>query len=182
MSGRQHNPLHVDVVAACAEGVDLAGEWSLDSLTRLADDAAAEAVSPVAWRARFERRRARGGSDELWLHLQAQARVPCECQRCLQPVLVPLEVDCALRFVATEDEAAALDAETEYDVLALPPRCNLRALVEDELLLVLPVVPKHERCPQPLPQADAALASPLDSEAPGNPFAALAALKRGGKA
>jgi uncharacterized protein len=181
MSGRQHDPLHIDVVAASAEGVDLAGEWPLDSLSRLADASADASVPPVAWRARFERRRARVGDGEIWLHLKAQARVPRECQRCLQPVLVPLEVDCALRFVDTEEEAAALDAETEYDVLALPPRCNLRALVEDELLLALPVVPKHERCPQPLLQADAALAQPEDGAVPANPFAVLAALKRGGK-
>jgi uncharacterized protein len=181
MSGRQHDPLHIDVVAAAAEGVDLSGAWPLESLTRLADDAADAAVPPVAWRARFERRRARVGADEIWLHLQAQAKVPRECQRCLQPVLVPVEVDSTLRFVATEEEAAALDAEAEYDVLALPPRCNLRTLVEDELLLALPVVPMHERCPQPLLQADAARAPPPDGEDPANPFAVLAALKRGGK-
>jgi uncharacterized protein len=109
--------------------------------------------------------------------------VPRQCQRCLQPVLVPVNVDCELRFVATEAEAAALDAETEYDVLALAPRTDLRALVEDELLLALPVVPKHGRCPQPLPHLDAALAQPPGgAEVAANPFAVLAALKEGGKA
>jgi hypothetical protein len=38
----------------------------------------------------------------------------------------------------------------------------------------------HERCPQPLLQADAARAPPPDGEDPANPFAVLAALKRGG--
>jgi uncharacterized protein len=182
MKGRQHDPLHVDVAAATAAGIELAGQWPLDELPRLVDPAADAADQPVVvWRARFARRRARVGSDEMWLHLQAHADVPRECQRCLQPVLVRVDVDCELRFVESEEAAAALDAEAEYDVLALPPRCNLRTLVEDELLLALPAVPKHERCPQPLPQADEVFEPLPDGEAPANPFAALAVLKQGRK-
>jgi uncharacterized protein len=52
-------------------------------------------------------------------------------------------------------------------------------LIEDELLLALPIIARHEVCPQPLPAMvsdDAAAASLQD--APANPFAALARLKR----
>jgi len=181
MRGRQHDPLHIDVAAAAAEGIELAGQWPLVTLTRLADDAPDPAAHQVAWQARFERRRARVGSDEIWLQLQARAQVPRECQRCLQPVLVPVAVDCVLRFVDTEQEAAALDAETDYDVLALAPRSDLRMLVEDELLLALPAVPKHEHCPQPLPQPDGTEVQAPGSDVPASPFAALAALKQGRK-
>jgi uncharacterized protein len=48
--------------------------------------------------------------------------------------------------------------------------------VEDELILALPLVPRHDACPQPL-AAPATAEEPL-AERP-NPFAALAALKRG---
>ena len=82
-------------------------------------------------------------------------------------------------FVEGEEAAAALDAETEDDVLALTPTLDLLALVEDELLLALPLVPRHEVCLQPLPRAlvddDPAVASA------DNPFAALAALKQGSR-
>ena len=36
-------------------------------------------------------------------------------------------------------------------MLALEPALDLRGLVEDELLLALPLVPRHEVCPEPLP-------------------------------
>jgi uncharacterized protein len=87
-----------------------------------------------------------------------------------------LEVDRSLRFVADEASAAELDAEVEEDVLALTHTLDLKTLVEDELLLVLPVVPRHETCPEPLPVPGAETAG--EPEARQNPFAALQALKR----
>ncbi len=57
-------------------------------------------------------------------------------------------VDRSFRFVADEDTAAALDDEAEEDVLALSRSFDLLALVEDELLMALPVVPRHEVCPR----------------------------------
>jgi len=80
-------------------------------------------------------------------------------------------------FVDGEDAAAALDAESEDDVLASTPALDLAELIEDELLLALPLVPRHDRCPEPLPRAlveDDPQTGPAD-----NPFAVLAALKRG---
>ena len=62
--------------------------------------------------------------------------------------------------------------------MALPRSLDLRALVEDELILELPLVPRHDACPQPLPQP---ASDPLEAqvEAAPNPFAKLAVLKRG---
>ena len=66
---------------------------------------------------------------------------------------VPLHAERRIFFVDGEDAAAALDAESEDDVLALTPALDLAELVEDELLLALPLVPRHEQCPEPLPRA-----------------------------
>ena len=63
-------------------------------------------------------------------------------------------------------------------MLVLSRQFDLRELVEDELLLTLPIVPKHEQCPALLPSAAPGLAA--EDVAPAHPFAALAALKRGG--
>jgi uncharacterized protein len=57
------------------------------------------------------------------------------------------------------------------------PALDLADMIEDELLLAMPLVPRHARCPEPLPRAfveDDPASDPAD-----NPFAALAALKRG---
>ena len=98
------------------------------------------------------------------------------CQRCLAPVSTPASVDRWIRFVTGEAQAEALDAESEDDVLALPRWLDLAELVEDELLLALPIVPRHETCPAPLPMP----AQPVEDEegeARPNPFAVLAQLK-----
>jgi uncharacterized protein len=63
-------------------------------------------------------------------------------------------------------------------VLALPRWLDLHELVEDELLLALPLVPMHGRCPQALPMAVGVEALETAAEAAPRPFAALAGLKR----
>jgi uncharacterized protein len=172
---RTFDPRRLDVTAAAAAAAELSGQWPLVAFERLNDGQVQDGT--VAWSARFERRPARAGEPETWLRLAARTSVPLECQRCLQPVSIELAVDRALRFVADEAAAAALDADSDDDVLELPRQLDLLALVEDELLLALPLVPKHERCPNPLPTPAADV--PPDTEQPAHPFAALGALKRG---
>jgi uncharacterized protein len=166
------DPRRLDVAAAAAEDAVLAGEWPLATLERLADGPAGD--GRVAWSAHFEQRTSPGAARQCWLHLRAGTRVWRDCQRCLQPVAIELAVDRWLRFVADEATAAALDPDSEEDLLVLSRAFDLHALVEDELLLELPLVPKHERCPDPLPAAH----DPAEAAAKDNPFAALAALKR----
>src|SRR5262249_20365248 len=93
----------------------------------------------------------------------------------------PLDVDRRIRFVADPEQAEALDAELEDDVLELQRHMDLRELVEDELLLALPLVPRHEgACPQPLPMNSGA-SGVDDGSSPAevpHPFAALAKLKK----
>jgi uncharacterized protein len=178
VSGHAHDPRRLDMAVFARHAGSLSGSWMLSHLDRLLDGWPSDAQAPsggVSWSARGELRPAPAGAPEVWLHLRVQAVVWRTCQRCLQPMPVPLEVDRRLRFVAGEDAAAALDAESEDDVLELVRALNVRALAEDELLLALPLVPRHETCPSPLPLRDDA---PAESSEP-HPFAALAALKRG---
>ena len=182
MKPRPFDPRRLDVEAFAKEGAELAGEWPLPALDRLADAAHADAKPAdgdvARWLARGESRPVRGGPPQTWLHLAADTRLSLVCQRCLGPLDTPVEAERSFLFVADEDTAAQLDADTEDDVLALSRTLDLRALVEDELLLALPLVPRHELCPEPLPlDHDAPLAEPA-----ANPFAALSVLKRGGPA
>jgi uncharacterized protein len=133
----------------------------------------ASAHALVHWQARGELRPQSGGTAEVWLQLKADVRLALCCQRCLAPVEETVALDRSLRFVADEQQAAALDAELEDDVLALERVLDLRELVEDELLLALPLVPRHAQCPEPLPLGDDQ--EPADERS--NPFAVLAGLK-----
>ena len=181
MSVRVFDPLRLDLETFAQDGAVLDGLWPLRQLRRVAAaatiaDAETGVADEVTWLARGERRKSRGSDGQVWLHLHVGTRLALECQRCLKPVLVPIEVDRSFLFVAGEEAAAQLDAESDDDVLALSRAYDLRELIEDELLLALPIVPRHEDCPEPLQlPPDDVIAEPEPS-----PFAALAALKRGG--
>jgi uncharacterized protein len=173
VTSRPPDPRRFDVAAAAAAGSAIGGEWPLEALPRLAEATLAAPPAdrpPVRWRAGGLRAALPGAGVKPALDLVAEATVRLECQRCLEPMEVPLAVDRRFFFVEGEDQAAALDADLEEDVLSLEPALDLRELVEDELLLALPLVPRHAECPEPLPVRD--------DEAPvEHPFAALAALK-----
>ncbi|WP_374587296.1 YceD family protein [Ideonella dechloratans] len=170
------DPRKLDLARSARDADHLQGEWPLASLPRLAEVDVADALAPpVQWSAQAELRPVLGGEGEIWLHLQAHAEVAMPCQRCLSPVRLPVSVDRWIRFVADEAQAEALDADSEDDVLALPRWLNLAELIEDELLLALPIVPRHDACPAPLPVREEPLEA--EGEARPNPFAVLAQLK-----
>lgn len=135
----------------------------------------------VNWQASSELRPAPSGDDQIWLHLTASTTVPLACQRCMAAVDIELTVDQKYRFVATEDIAMAEDDQSEEDLLVMEPSFDLLALLEDELLMAIPLVPMHEECPvNPALLAGGetpALESLVEGEKP-NPFAVLAKLKQ----
>lgn len=178
------NPERLDVLALAQAGAALAGQEPLDRFDRLRADALPEAVDlacVVAWQAQGELRpAASGGPPAVWLRLQARTVLPLSCQRCLGAVQTPLEVDRWFRFVADEASAEQEDDDCEEDVLALEPRPNLHELLEDELLMALPLVPMHDACPVPvvMQAGDAAILDDADPSPRPHPFAGLARLKK----
>ncbi len=178
MTAREFDPCRLDVAAFAKEAGELHGRWPLQQFDRVVDasaarDSGAPVTEELAWRVRGERRTLQGGEHQTWLHLSALGEVPMQCQRCLRPVVVEVQVERSFLFVHGEDAAAQLDNDIEEDVLPITRALDLRELVEDEVLLALPIVPRHEVCPTPL--VASASETPLD-DAP-SPFAALAVLK-----
>ena len=183
MAVKPIDPRRLDVAAFSAAGGELSGEWALATMSRLADSVLGTepAGAAIHWQAEGEQRPVSGGEPEVWLHLTSQACVNMRCQRCLNPLAVPLDLDRWIRFVRDAAQAEALDAELEDDVLELQRQMDLCELVEDELLLALPLVPRHDRCPDPLPSsAGESEAADVEPPARPNPFAALAQLKKTG--
>jgi uncharacterized protein len=180
-------------------GAALQGEMLLNDLPRVAADAPASVPQPlplVRWEARAEWRQPVAADlgdvpkpfvgkappgfppgQHLWLQLRVSTQVPLACQRCLQPYQQPVEVDRWFRFVLDEAQALQEDDDVPEDLLVWSPKFNLLELIEDEVLLDLPLIPKHEDCahtwqPEPQPAVEAAAERP-------NPFAVLAQLKPG---
>lgn len=163
----------------------LDGDTSLDHFERLLQavytpDGPAAGLG-VHWQARAELRPdAQGQDTEIWLHLEASATLPLQCQRCLGPVPVPLVVDRWFRFVVDEATAENEDDDSEEDLLVLQPSMSLFELIEDELLMAFPLVPMHDSCPDGvvLRSGDAAMADPPSPMEKVNPFAVLAQWKK----
>lgn len=175
---RAFDPRSVDIAAFAKQGGSEFGAWPVVALERLCDESHADAkpaaTEHVQWRATAESRARRGGEPQPWLHLECQTHLSLVCQRCLQPVPVAVQVQRSFQFAADEAEAAAIDADSEDEVLALGRTLNLIELIEDECLLALPLVPRHEVCPQPITVRDDA--APFEERV--NPFAVLGGLKQ----
>ena len=154
-------------------GSPLKGGVSADA-PKLPNRAERDTARRVRWHAVGSLRRV-GGEDQIWLHLQGDTDVVLQCQRCLLPLSEAVHVDRHFRFVADEAAAAALDDEIEDEVLVLAKSLNLRDLVEDEMLLALPLVPRHEICPEAVPMQFGDVEA---VEEKANPFASLAILRR----
>ena len=76
-----------------------------------------------------------------YVELRIDAALPLECQRSLQRFLLPVQLVQRLGLIRDEADEAALPPE--YEALLVPADGMLRPaeLVEDELILALPVVP-----------------------------------------
>ena len=179
---RQFTARRLDVKVFAEEAGTLAGENRISEFSRVLRELAtpdqAEAIA-VKWSAAGEIRNPGHLHPEVWLRLHASGVLPLTCQRCLGPVEMPVEVDRPFRFVADEATAAAEDEGVEEDILALSRGFDLVELIEDELLLAMPLAPFHETCPTPVTTeaVDADFES-ANANKPG-PFAALDKLKLG---
>jgi uncharacterized protein len=179
---KEFNPQRLDVRAFAEAQATLSDQVPLSRMTRLAEEAQGRELDRlVSWSVRGELREAGRVHPQPWLHLTAEASLSLTCQRCLTPVDVPVAVDNAFRFVPDEATAEAEDDEAEEDVLALSRQFDLLTLIEDELLMSLPLVPRHDECPVPVrlhsgePEADDDVTA-----AHSNPFAVLGQLKKPG--
>jgi len=176
----------LNVKAFAREGLSLQGQLSLTQFGRLAE-LALSPVEPslqdsgepthVSWDIQAKLVPVSGGDPQIWMHLEAEVDLPMQCQRCMGPVKLAVKASAAFRFVSDEATAEAEDDESEEDLLVLAPELNVLELIEDELIMSAPLVPKHEKCPNLVPMSAVDEAFEEAMEARPKPFAALAQLK-----
>lgn len=117
------------------------------------------------------------GTDALkvpYADLRIEAELPLECQRSLQRFLLPVRLEQRLGLVRDEADEAALPPGYEALLLEADGMLKPAELVEDELILALPVVPVS-------PAAEAVereFAPTAEEIAQASPFAALADWKK----
>lgn len=103
-----------------------------------------------------------------------KTKLTLQCQRCMEPFIYEIISDFVLGIVNTLDEANALPEQYE-PALAKEGNLALRELIEDEIILNLPIIPRHEpeECKVKLPLSD----SGWEQGKGENPFHVLKSLK-----
>lgn len=117
----------------------LSGEIELKRLARLRDMLHADDGSVTA-KLRFTKH------SGAWVivELECEATLALRCQRCLEPMLHAVEARVELGLVESASMAARLPEGYEPVVLERE-RLMPAQLIEDELIVSLPLMPKHAR-------------------------------------
>ena len=156
----------VDGLEFARLGRRLAGKVPIRALSRLADQLA-DGDGEIAWELRGER----DEEGRAFLCLQLSGKLRLRCQRCLGSVDEALAVTSRLLLIepghAWPDEELAEDG---FDAVEAGKEMALAPMIEEEVLLALPIAPTHGTCDQPLSSHE---------EHEPSPFAVLAKLKKG---
>ena len=134
------------------------------------------------------------GDVEVKLHLyvdesgtkridgEVRADVAVLCQRCLQPMRLPIDSTFAVGVVWSDDEAPRLPKHLEPYIVGEGPH-DVRDLIEDELILCVPYASYHdnEDCAGDYRQAVVEQVQEAEVEEKPNPFKVLEQLKPGKK-
>lgn len=165
MSPPWSKPLDIDRLADGEADIDFA--VPLAELSRLRAQLAS-VEGTVRGRVHFTREAGFVVAD-----LTMEGAATLACQRCLRPMSEPVKSAVRVALILTEADASRVPEHLE-PVFAAGGRISVGELVEEELLLALPIVPLHGQASDCVVQVDTAV---LTDEAPEQttqkPFAQL---------
>lgn len=165
----------IDVFELARRNQTRSGSTKLSHFARLIEGLPRQLDVQVEW----ELTGRAAGAGQLFLSVQARTTLILECQRCLGPLKWPVEVADVVQLVEFESE---LEGETDVDPDQLERivgshTFDVLSFVEDEIILAVPYVPRHEVCPSgpgPVVSND----PPEFESARPSPFAVLSKLKK----
>jgi uncharacterized protein len=166
--------VHIDPIRLAGQGRTFSGQLALDSLPRLQGLLAShegEITAEIVF-THDER-------DRPVMQGQLRGQLVLTCQRCLQDMEWPVEVDFEFVLIEADRVDSEAAAESEEVLIVESTPMVLADIIEDELMLSLPIVPMHdlEHCSS----AKYVHAETDEEQGPAdkpNPFAVLADLKR----
>jgi uncharacterized protein len=163
-------PRHIDPRKFAHQGLDLQGDIAVSDLNRLASlvlDNAGEVKVVLEFGVDEERHRVITG--------EAQCAVNVTCQRCLEPVEITLDAEINLAMVWDEERAKQLPKTLDPLILPEGP-ADIYTIIEDELLLELPMVSYHDKdCIEQTSFGDEEVVT--ETKSSKNPFQVLEQLK-----
>ncbi|WP_312434221.1 DUF177 domain-containing protein [Janthinobacterium sp.] len=162
------NAFVIDAFDFCRISGSREGVTPVAEMTRLTKDCADDS-GDIAWKIA-------GSTSKLGypqLTLSVNGTVQLVCQRCLAPFAYDIDSSTVLMLGKDDEHADEIEEiidDESIDVIVGSRSMDAAALIEDEALLALPQVPKHDVCP------DTAQLDALKTEKK-SPFAALKDLK-----
>ena len=132
----------IDPVRFADEGRRQSGTLSLNRFSRLAEELV-EPTGEVVFSLMGDRDR----DGRRFISLLASTDLLLSCQRCLKPVVYPLEIKNRLWLVPKGRAIPDNELETDdFDAIEVDALQDILVLLEDEMLLALPMAPCHEAC------------------------------------
>ena len=154
----------INSLSFARESRSLQGELQVSELERLHEDLA-ESAGVLVYR--LNGHIGREGKSQLLLEVEGV--IPLVCQRCLGQFNYPLSIASVLELIADEADLSQDELEDDSrDFLVAQREMDVVALIEDEILLALPISPRHKEC---------VLSDDSTRGTKELPFAALAAFK-----
>lgn len=137
--------LTIDSFAFARDGRVLEGTLAISDLERLHD-----LLAEVSGEVRYRLHGLKGERGQSQLRLTVSGSLPLACQRCLEAIRFDVEVDSVLELVPEGADMSQDELEDDTrDFLPVAGSLDVAELVEDEILLTLPVAPRHEDCGLP---------------------------------
>ncbi len=136
----------LDVSLLGRDSTEFRGSLAQSQFPRLCAELT-EAPGTVNVRLRFDH----DESGRRLLHGELETELVLTCQRCLKPLRLPVHTEFHLALVEPDDDPELLPGAAE-PVIVHASQVNVLQLLEDELLLCLPIAPKHldtELCEAP---------------------------------
>ena len=166
-------PEYIDPLKLARQTVRLQGVYGLDQMARTHDR-----LSHYQGEVVFDWVFDCDAQNNYRIHGNLNTIVALQCQRCLQIVDYPISAQ--VRLIILENQQPDDHLPDGYEALILQEMpVSLARLVEDELILALPIIALHEQCPQNEHQLSAEAQQIMQQKlAASNPFHVLAALKK----
>ena len=128
----------IDSLQFARAGLEKRGRVGMQELLRLAQmQGSTEGLE-------YHLRGGRTGTGRPCLRISVSGCVQLPCQRCLDPLPVPIVVDAELQLAGSLSEIS--EADDDIDRVLASRRMDVGQLVEDEVILALPMVPRHAAC------------------------------------
>ena len=158
----------IDSFELAHSGKHLDGEFAVAQLPRLAD-----LVASTQGDLRYQIAGLIDADGFPAADLHLNARLQLICQRCNGPLEFKLDRTTRFRFVTNEEELNALPIDDDENEAIVGSRTvDIRDWIEDEAILSLPLVPRHDACSTPL-----GLEGDAGKPVAPNPFAVLLELR-----